>query len=352
MSGGLSKPATHLRLISQLASRVGIKGLFVKKGYLGGTIAYCLVAGAEVVAYFPILYHTFMKSILVPTDFSPEAHHAYTVALQLAQHTGGSVTLLYVLEAPEGTTANFSTYGGPVNGSELPNSTGGIDRLFTLKLMEATKHRMHVLKDEAATLAADVPVQDTVEIGGIGEGILAAIDKHHIDLVVMGVENRGGLDDYFLGSQTERLIRLAPCPVLAVKPPQAEFNVRTIIFPSDFSAETSAALAGLQSVLAAFPEATLHLVHVSATTDATQEAQQQAIQAFATQHGLAHYQAAVVTADTISEGIKQYAQQVQADLVVLPTHQHSGLSSFLHTSVATAVATHALPPVLTYHFAS
>lgn len=292
-----------------------------------------------------------MKNILVPTDFSPEAHHAYTLALQLAQHTGGSVTLLYVLEAPEGPTANFSTYGGPVNGSELPNSTGGVDRLFTLKLMEATKHRMHVLKDEAATLAADVPVQDTVEIGGISEGILAAIQKHHIDLVVMGVENRGGLDDYFLGSQTERLIRLASCPVLAVKPPQTDFNVRTILFPSDFSAEASGAIAGLQPVLAAFPEATLHLLYVSSGGSDEEEARQD-IQAFATQHGLAHYQAAVMTADTTSAGIEQYAQQVQADLVVLPTHHHSGLGHFLHTSVAEAVAIHALPPVLTYHFAS
>lgn len=292
-----------------------------------------------------------MKNILVPTDFSPEAHHAYTVAVQLAQHTGGSVTLLYVLEAPEGTTANFSSYGGPVNGSELPNSTGGVDRLFMLKLMEATKHRMHVLKDEAAALAADVPVQDTVEVGAISEGILAAIEKHHIDLVVMGVENRGGLDDYFLGSQTERLIRLAPCPVLAVKPPQADFNVRTILFPSDFSAEADGAVAGLQPVLAAFPEATLHLLYVASQGHDQAEAQQH-MQAFATRHQLARYQAAVATADSTSAGITQYAQQVQADLVVLPTHHQSGLSSFFHTSVADAVAIHALPPVLTYHFAS
>ena len=291
-----------------------------------------------------------MKNILVPTDFSPEAHHAYTVALQLAQHTGGNVTLLYVLEAPEGTTANFSTYGGPVNGGELPNSSGGVDRLFTLKLMEATKHRMHMLKDEAATLAADVPVQDTVQVGGIGEGILAAIAQHHIDLVVMGVENRGGLDDYFLGSQTEQLIRLAPCPVLAVKPPQADFDVRTILFPSNFSSEADGAIAGLRPVLAAFPEAALHLLYV-ASEGSDQEEARQDMQAFAARHELARYQAAVVTADGPGQGIEQYAQQVQADLVVLPTHPQSGLSSFLHTSVADAVAIHALPPVLTYHFA-
>ncbi|WP_158011009.1 universal stress protein [Hymenobacter lapidarius] len=31
-----------------------------------------------------------MKNILVPTDFSAESHHAYEVALQLAQHTGAA----------------------------------------------------------------------------------------------------------------------------------------------------------------------------------------------------------------------------------------------------------------------
>jgi len=149
----------------------------------------------------------------------------------------------------------------------VPNSGdsgSGMERLFTLKLMQATKHRMRVLKDEAATLAADVPVQDTVEVADLSEGILAAIQKHGSDLVV-GVQNHGGTENFFLGSHVERAICLAPCPVLAVKPPQAEFNVRTILFPSDFSADADSAFPGLQPVLTAFPDTTLHLLHVAAS---------------------------------------------------------------------------------------
>ena len=294
-----------------------------------------------------------MKNILVPTDFSPEAHYAYEVAMQLAEHTGGNVTLLYVLEGQEpAETGNFSTFGAPVHGGIVPNSGddgSGMEGLFTLKLMQATKHRMHVLKDEAATLAADVPVQDTVEIANLSEGILAAIQKHGSDLVVMGVQNHGGSENFFLGSHVERTIRQAPCPVLVVKLPPAAFEVRTIVFPSDFSADADSAFAGLQPLLTAFPAATLHLLHV-ATTGNDEEAKQQ-LQVFATRHQLTHYQAASVQANEVSAGIEQYAQQVQADLVVLPTYHHSGLSSFLHAGIADTVATHALPPVLTYHFA-
>ena len=290
-----------------------------------------------------------MKNILVPTDFSAESHYAFEVALQLARHTGGTVTLLHVLEAPEAATANFSTFGGPVNGGELPNSGGGMDEIFMLKLMEATKGRLHALKNEAQTLAAGVPVEDTVEVDRIGDGILAAIDRHSSDLVVIGAQGHGAMEDFFVGSNTERLIRLAPCPVLTVKHQQGEFNVRTIVFPSDFTDEAAGAIAGLQQVQAVFPNATVHLLHVVSGTDGLTTQQHQ--QAFAHQAQLTNFQTGVVTADSTSAGIEQYAKQVNADLVVLPTHARSGLSHFLQTSIAETVATHAFPPVLTYHLA-
>ncbi|MBF9239366.1 universal stress protein [Hymenobacter sp. BT683] len=291
-----------------------------------------------------------MKHILVPTDFSAESHHAYEVALQLAQRTGGSVTLLHVLEAPEATTANFSTFGGPVNGSELPNSSGGMDELFTIKLMEVTKRRMHALKDEAHRLAPGVSVQDTVEVSRIGDGILAAVEKHGIDLVVMGAQGHGAMEGFFVGSNTERMIRLAPCPVLTIKHPQAQFEVRNIVFPSDFTEESAAATDGLRQVVAAFPGATVHLLHI--VSDANYETGQQHMQAFAQRAGLSKVEMEVVNAASTTSGIEQYAQQVKADLVVIPTHARSGLSRFFQTSIAETVATNAFPPVLTYHLAS
>ena len=50
-----------------------------------------------------------MKNLLVPTDFPPESHHAFEVALHLARRASASVTLLHVVEVPE--TTNFSTHG-------------------------------------------------------------------------------------------------------------------------------------------------------------------------------------------------------------------------------------------------
>lgn len=286
-----------------------------------------------------------MKNILVPTDFSPEAHHAFEAALRLAQRTGGRITLLHAIELPE--TANFSTYGGPVGGTELPNSSGAMEDVYVAKLLQATKQRLHGLVAEAARLAPGVAVQDLMQANRLGTAIASVVTHQRIDLVVMGAQGHTATEHFFVGSNTERLVRTALCPVLAVKHPVGDFAVRTVVFPSDFSEEADQAVPELRRVQAWFPHATLRLLKV------VREAGQRAaalekIKGFAQRHHFARYEAAVVEAAGPSAGIPQYAQQVDADLVVLPTHGRTGLSRFLQASIAETVATQAFPPVLTF----
>lgn len=54
------------------------------------------------------------------------------------------------------------------------------------------------------------------------ELILEYIDDEEIDLVVMGTHGRRGIERYVLGSVTERVLRLSPVPVLAVRAMRAE----------------------------------------------------------------------------------------------------------------------------------
>ena len=286
-----------------------------------------------------------MKNILVPTDFSPEAHHAFEVALQLARRTKGRVTLLHVLELPE--TAGFSTYGGPVGGSELPNSAGVPEELYVMKLLQLVKHRMLGLMAEAAQLTPTVPVHDVVQTTRVGDAILRTIGEQGSDLVVMGAQGHTATEHFFLGSNTERLVRLAPCPVLAVKHPAGTFDVRTLLFASDFAAEADGAVPELRRVQAVFPDATLHLLHIVAEAAEREDALDR-IDAFATRHHLARYKPAVVIAPRPAAAIPKFAKLMAADLVVVPTHGRTGLSRLLQASIAESVATHTFPPVLTF----
>jgi len=49
------------------------------------------------------------------------------------------------------------------------------------------------------------------------EEIVAEAESARPDLIVMGTQGRGGLDRALLGSVAEKVIRLAPCPVLTVR---------------------------------------------------------------------------------------------------------------------------------------
>ncbi len=82
------------------------------------------------------------------------------------------------------------------------------------------------LKDDARALAqrvralmADggVAVAVDVRVGEPAEAIVASVEAHGADLVVMGSHGRTGLDRLMVGSVSERVIGRSHCPVLVVK---------------------------------------------------------------------------------------------------------------------------------------
>jgi len=290
-----------------------------------------------------------MKNLLVPTDFSPESHHAFEVALRIAQRAGGSVTLLHVVELPEG--VNISTFGGPVGG-DMSNSGGdGMERLFVIKLLEATKRRMHNLMAEGRRIAEGVPVRDVVSSDRIGPAILKTIEDHRIDLVVMGAQGHTAMEHFFMGSNTERMVRMAPCPVLAVKHQHKDFEVRKIVFPSDFSEEVDRTAPTLQKIQELFPDAKLHLLHVTHSSDPKASTSSlERMRAFAQRHNLRNVSLDLFTDANERTGIQHFSRETNADMIVLPTHGRTGVNRYLHASIAENVATHAYPPVLTFRF--
>jgi nucleotide-binding universal stress UspA family protein len=64
-----------------------------------------------------------------------------------------------------------------------------------------------------------VLVHVLTEVPLYGEEILALAQDERADLVVIGTRGRGGINRALLGSVADRVVRLAPCPVLTVREP-------------------------------------------------------------------------------------------------------------------------------------
>lgn len=143
-----------------------------------------------------------IRHILAPTDFSACSKQAVDYAFALARQFGAKLSLLHVIEPPDLT------------------GVGTIPPDLAKKLLvnqERDAHReLSTLLPEAE--AAQVDVAHHVIIGTPYRKILAIAAAEHVDLIVMGTHGRTGLSHLVLGSVAERIVRLAPCPVLTLRP--------------------------------------------------------------------------------------------------------------------------------------
>jgi nucleotide-binding universal stress UspA family protein len=141
--------------------------------------------------------------ILVPTDFSECSQEAWKLARRMAAAPGCELVLAHVLtEVP--------LYGeGVLNIETARKVREGARRWAETTLEEwVGKARAEGLGARAA-LRTGVPHQE----------IVALARDERADLVVIGTTGRGGLNRALLGSVADRVVRLAPCPVLTVREP-------------------------------------------------------------------------------------------------------------------------------------
>ena len=139
--------------------------------------------------------------ILVPTDFSAGSERAWAVARQLAGRLGAELILVHVLvETP--------LY------SESPFTMKQARDVFDAARAWAVK----TLGEWTATAAAaGLSARWVLKTGVPHAEIVGAAAQERPDLVVIGTRGRGGLDRALLGSVTDRVVRLAPCPVVTVR---------------------------------------------------------------------------------------------------------------------------------------
>ncbi len=276
-----------------------------------------------------------MKKILVPTDFSKQAGYALDAAVDLAKRTGAEIVLLHVVEGF--VPGSFSTMGG------VPDDLD--QELFMKKLIEKSKRDLHKLADKDGN--SGVKISPTVQVGNAFTHISKDILENQADLVIMGSQGTSGYEEVFIGSNTEKIVRHADCPVITMKNPVDFDQVNEIAFAADFrdgDSNVIKPLKELQNVLGA----KLHLVKVD--TPGTFESSRtikKRIKAFVQQHGLENYTMEIYNEYTEEDGIIYFAEDIDADLIALSTHGRTGLIHLLSGSIAEDVVNHAQRPVWT-----
>ena len=288
-----------------------------------------------------------IKRLLLATDFSDWARRAEDHACALAASWQASLTVMTVLEFPPGMDPNYA-----VNKQYLTN-----------RMSEASAQ---LAKFMDGAHARGIAATTRIATGLPSEEVTIAAQAEDTDLVIVGTRGKSGLAHVLLGSTAERLIRTAPCPVLAVHMPKLEspvghgMTLDRILMPTDLS-DCSLEAVQYARVVASQAKASIELLHIMEpacygidfTMESSAEREQKRKAAAGRLEALSSELSSAGIAVKISllggapaDTILDVAHRTASDLIVMGTHGRRGLSHVLAGSVTEAVLRRGTIPVL------
>jgi nucleotide-binding universal stress UspA family protein len=198
-----------------------------------------------------------IKLIVCPIDFSEFSIRAYHYAVSLAEHYRAKLVAQHIVELWRYPYADYAASQGDYQELWRALREGGEERL-----REFVKKHTH---DE-------IQPELVVHEGIAADSILSFAQARKAAVIVMGTHGRRGFDRLVLGSVTDRVMRTAPCPVLAISKLPHEFmaageerrhvhHLSRILFCTDFSENSERALNYAISATAEY-DAELALLHV------------------------------------------------------------------------------------------
>jgi nucleotide-binding universal stress UspA family protein len=259
-----------------------------------------------------------MKRILVPCDFSEPALEAYKFALNIAAATQTEVYLLKVIDLP------FA----------YETAMGAVPYAFSPEVIQEIEQRAKNDFEKMKALHPPiVQVTFTAIQGPVTSTILSFITDNKIDLVVMGTHGASGWTEFFIGSNTEKMVRLSKVPVLAVRKSFHLSSIKTIVFPTTLEFDQVHFIKKVKE-LQLLLSARLHLLLVNTpynlrrTTD-----EMESMEEYAKHYELTHYTLNTRNDFHEQDGIVNFVNEIKADMIVMGTHGRRGLAHLFSGSV-------------------
>ena len=148
-----------------------------------------------------------LKNILVATDFSEPSNVALNYGRDMARAYGAR---LHVLHVVDDVLAHYSPEAGLIS-DQLQKD---------LEQMAWRDLEGQITADDQRSLTVIPAIETNV---GAASGIVDYAKTHAIDLIITGTHGRGAMKHLLMGSVAERVVRIAPCPVLTVHAGEREF---------------------------------------------------------------------------------------------------------------------------------
>lgn len=279
--------------------------------------------------------------ILVPLDFSDLSARALHSAQKLAELFQGSIT-------------PFHSYV-PMNEMDSPYIIGiGASQTEDFERMESTltDRLREISENEVSETLLRKPL---ISIGNAAQTIIE--EARDFDMIVMSTHGRTGFTRLFLGSISEKVLRLSHVPVLIVNKERELTDINRILITTDFSDRSLEAF-GYAREIAEKAGAQLNLIHILSYDPTHEEPPEESVINLRNQrlnilakeelHEVSDLleTEVIVSSDTPHEAILNYNLNHPHDLIVMSTVGRTGIDYLMMGSTTANVVRHVKSPVL------
>ena len=274
-----------------------------------------------------------MKRILVPVDFSNTSHNAYLYARDLAAALGGEIEAIHVYSENFSTKEPFAVKEGE-----------GREEVVRDRLNDFVA--LHPRTEE--NVLTKVNVSTRVEQGMTVHKIIERSKES--DIIIIGATGSHDAVEKILGSVSSSVAQQAHCPVIVIPKGSHYQQYNHIMYASNFESADSFLLQRVVDFANLF-RASVHFIHVNEKEDLLQEEVENLIfdQLFKDGEPSFSFNLASINSKSVLEGVQQYADENEIDLIVLVNRQRHFIENVMGMSLTKQLALHPTIPLMVYH---
>jgi nucleotide-binding universal stress UspA family protein len=274
-----------------------------------------------------------MKTIIVPTDFSPAARNAADYAIAMAKEINASILLLHAYLVPVSITTDTPIV--VVAEEDLRRSS------------EAHLHRLKTEIEENNNGA--IKVYSELRLGDTVEEIEELCNDIKPFAVVMGSAGHTGLEKSIFGSTTLKAIRHLTWPVIAVPRDKKYNGIKKVGFACDFKKVVQSTPSGIITDFVKNFNAEFHVLNVDfkhkRSNDDTAEQSLLIDTLFEELHPVYDF----IENEDVEKGLDNFAEKNNLDMIIAIPKKHSLLDDLFRKSATRQLIFHSHVTVMCVH---
>ena len=273
-----------------------------------------------------------MKTIIIPTDFSPISINAINYGVGMAKEIGANIILFY-------------TYNIPMSITEVPVQMAGIE-----EMRKSAENKLQSLKENLEHISSGtVKIKIEIRLGNTVDELQDYCKGINPIAIIMGTRGTSDIDTVFFGSTSLKAIRHLSWPVIVVPPGKTYQDIKKIGFACDFKQvlETTP-VNKIKDIIKGF-DSKLYVLNIdhndkNFSPDTPHESillHEMLDDLNPSYHFINH--------PDIAEGVRKFAEENNLDMIIVIPKKHTLFESLFHKSNSKQLITHTHIPVMCMH---